>query len=140
MTVEEDTFRPDWRLRCIFGVIGLLNFAAALDATSISVAIPTVSEDLGGTAVEAFWLGTPFPVCSCVFQPIFTLCSEIFGSTRMLFGAVLAFTVGAILAAVSQCFSLLLMGRCIQGIGGGGIIALTEVLIADFIPLGERGK
>ncbi|RDW94180.1 uncharacterized protein DSM5745_01502 [Aspergillus mulundensis] len=140
MAAEENKFRPDWRLRCIFGVIGLLNFAAALDATSISVAIPRISEDLGGTAVEAFWSGTSFLVCSCVFQPVFTLCSEIFGSARMLFGAVVAFTLGAILAAVSQHFNLLLVGRCIQGIGGGGIIALTEVLIADLIPLHERGK
>ncbi|KAL4910616.1 major facilitator superfamily domain-containing protein [Aspergillus multicolor] len=128
MTAEENTFRPDWRLRCIFGVIGLLNFAAALDATSISVAIPRISEDLGGTAVEAFWSGTSFLVCSCVIY------------ARMLFGAVVAFTLSAILAAVSQHFGLLLAGRCIQGIGGGGIIALTEVLIADLIPLHERGK
>ncbi|KAL2863132.1 major facilitator superfamily domain-containing protein [Aspergillus lucknowensis] len=140
MTVENGTFRADWRLRCIFGVIGLLNFAAALDATSLSVAIPTIADDLGGTSIEAFWSGTSFLVASTVFQPVFTMCSEIFGSTRMLFTAVVAFTVGAILAAVAQDFTLLLVGRCIQGTGGGGIIALTEVLIADLIPLHERGK
>ncbi|KAL2816687.1 major facilitator superfamily domain-containing protein [Aspergillus granulosus] len=140
MSVEEEAFRPDWRLRCIFGVVGLLNFAAALDATSLSVAIPTIARALGGTSVEAFWSGTSFLVCSCVFQPVFTLSSAIFGSTRMLFAAVLAFTLGAILAAVAQEFTLLIIGRCIQGVGGGGIIALTEVLIADLIPLHERGK
>ncbi|KAL2853951.1 major facilitator superfamily domain-containing protein [Aspergillus pseudodeflectus] len=140
MIVEEQFFRPDWRLRCIFCVIGLLNFAAALDATSLSVAIPAIAEDLGGTSVEAFWSGTSFLVCSCVFQPVFTLSSAIFGSSRMLFAAVLAFSLGAILAAVAQGFTLLLIGRCSQGVGGGGIIALTEVLIANLIPLQERGK
>ncbi|KAL5341645.1 major facilitator superfamily domain-containing protein [Aspergillus crustosus] len=58
----------------------------------------------------------------------------------MLFAAVVAFTLDAILAAVAEGFTLLVVGRCIQGVGGGGIIALTEVLIADLIPLHERGK
>lgn len=40
MTVDEDSFNPNWRLWSIFGVVGLLNFAAALDATSLSVALP----------------------------------------------------------------------------------------------------
>lgn len=51
-----------------------------------------------------------------------------------------AFTLGSILAAVAHAFTLLLVGRSIQGVGGGGIMALTEVLIADLIPLRERGK
>lgn len=54
--------------------------------------------------------------------------------------AVLSFTVGSILAGVAHGFGLLLVGRCLQGVGGGGIMALTEVLIADLIPLRERGK
>ncbi|KAL4917377.1 major facilitator superfamily domain-containing protein [Aspergillus aurantiobrunneus] len=136
----EDTFKPDWRLWCIFGVIGLLNFAAALDATSLSVALPTIADALDGSAIEAFWAGTSFLVASTVFQPTFSMCSDLFGRKWTLFGAVVAFTVGAIIAAVADNLTVLLAGRCIQGIGGGGILALTEVLIADLIPLRERGK
>lgn len=54
--------------------------------------------------------------------------------------AVVSFTLGSILAAVAKGFSLLLVGRSFQGLGGGGIMVLTEILIADLIPLRERGK
>jgi MFS family permease len=53
---------------------------------------------------------------------------------------VVSFTLGSILAAVAKGFALLLVGRSFQGIGGGGIMVLTEILIADLIPLRERGK
>jgi MFS family permease len=71
---------------------------------------------------------------------VFCLASEIFGRKYILFLAVVAFTLGSILAAVAHGFTLLLIGRSFQGVGGGGIVALTEVLIADLIPLRERGK
>ena len=50
------------------------------------------------------------------------------------------FTVGAIIGALAQTFTVLLIGRSVQGVGGGGIVCLTEVLITDLIPLRERGK
>ncbi|KAL4934789.1 hypothetical protein BDV06DRAFT_229450 [Aspergillus oleicola] len=140
MSDMEEAFKPDRHLWCIFGVIGLLNFAASLDATSLSVALPTIAEDLNGTAIEAFWAGTSFLIGSTVFQPTFSVCSDLFGRKWTLFTAVVAFTAGSIIAALAQNLTVLLTGRCIQGIGGGGIIALTEVLIADLIPLRERGK
>lgn len=57
----------------------------------------------------------------------------------MLLSAVVFFTVGAITAALATNFTVLLVGRTIQGIGGGGIISLVEVLITDLVPLRERG-
>lgn len=50
------------------------------------------------------------------------------------------FTVGAIVASVANNFTVILVGRSIQGIGGGGIIALTEIIVTDLVPLRERGK
>ena len=50
------------------------------------------------------------------------------------------FTVGAIIAAVSNSFTVMLVGRSLQGIGAGGMISLTEVIITDMVPLRERGK
>ena len=54
--------------------------------------------------------------------------------------ALLFFLVGAIVAAVSNGFSTLLIGRSLQGIGGGGLIALTEIVVTDLVPLRLRGK
>lgn len=58
----------------------------------------------------------------------------------MVLIAILFFCVGAIVCAVAQNFTYMLVGRTIQGVGGGGIIALGEVIITDIVPLRYRGQ
>lgn len=98
-----------------------------------------ISQELHGTAIETFWSGTSFLLASAVFQPTFASLSHTFGRKPLVLLALVLFSVGAIVAAVAQNFTVLLAGRSIQGIGGGGIISLTEVLITDLVPLRERG-
>lgn len=50
------------------------------------------------------------------------------------------FCVGAIIAAIANDFTYMLIGRSIQGVGGGGIISLSEVIITDLVPLRWRGQ
>jgi MFS family permease len=113
---------------------------AALDATSLSVALPIIAQKLKGTAIEAFWCGTSFLLTSTVFQPSYASFSHIFGRKPLVFVALTFLTVGAIVAAVSNNFTVMLVGRSLQGIGAGGMISLTEVIITDMVPLRERGK
>lgn len=65
--------------------------------------------------------------------------SQTFGRKYLVLLALLLFTVGSIVAAVAKNFTTLLVGRSIQGSGGGGIIGLTEIIITDLVPLRERG-
>ena len=58
----------------------------------------------------------------------------------MVYSALTLFLIGAIVAAVADSFGPLLVGRCFQGIGGGGLIALTEILVTDMVPLRLRGQ
>ncbi|KAE8406548.1 major facilitator superfamily domain-containing protein [Aspergillus pseudonomiae] len=128
------------RQTIIFIILAILNLAAALDATSLSVALPRIAKELNGTAIEAFWSGTSFLVTSTVFQPIICSVSDIFGRGAALLASIALFMLGAILAGISRGFKLLLAGRSLQGLGAGGIIALTEVVLTDLVPLRERGK
>lgn len=150
-------FKPGWRFYTAFSSLCVVMLAAALDATSLSVALPVRSDDdiydlsvdtthsqiisqrLESTAIQAFWAGTSFLLASTVFQPTFASLSHIFGRKPVLLLAVVLFTVGAIVAALAKNVAGLLAGRVIQGIGGGGIISLTEVLITDLVPLRDRG-
>ena len=50
------------------------------------------------------------------------------------------FLIGAIVAGVAKNFTALLIGRSLQGIGGGGLIALTEIVVTDLVPLRLRGQ
>ena len=57
-----------------------------------------------------------------------------------MIAAVVLFTIGSIICSIANGFTLLLVGRCVQGIGGGGIVALTYVIVSDMVTLRERGK
>jgi MFS family permease len=58
----------------------------------------------------------------------------------MVLASLVFFTAGAIVAALSNNFTVLLVGRSIQGIGGGGIITLTDIIVTDLVPLRLRGQ
>ncbi|KAK4691141.1 hypothetical protein P7C71_g5797, partial [Lecanoromycetidae sp. Uapishka_2] len=99
-----------------------------------------IAQKLKGTAIEAFWAGTSFLLTSTIFQPSFASFSHIFGRKPMVLVALVFFLIGALVAALSNDFGTLLVGRSFQGIGGGGLIALTEILVTDMVPLRLRGQ
>lgn len=72
-------------------------------------------------------------------QLTFGSLSQTFGRKHLTLASLVFFTVGSIVAAVARNFTTLLAGRAVQGVGGGGIIALTEIIITDLVPLRQRG-
>lgn len=58
----------------------------------------------------------------------------------MVLVALILFTIGAIICGIAQHISILILGRSIQGVGGGGLLTMTYVLMADILTLQERGK
>jgi hypothetical protein len=75
----EPIFKPNRDFYLAFLALCVVTLTIALDATSLSVALPIVSTALGGTALEAFWSGTSFLLSSTVFQPSIASLSDIFG-------------------------------------------------------------
>jgi hypothetical protein len=77
-------FKPGWRFYLAFISIMAIILAAALDTTSLSVALPEIARKLGGSAIEAFWSGTAFFLTSTIFQLNFASFSHIFGRKNMV--------------------------------------------------------
>ncbi|KAI9649271.1 hypothetical protein NHQ30_001841 [Ciborinia camelliae] len=138
--IDPNSKKRGWRFFGSFACLAILNFVCAIDATILSVALPTIATSLHATAIQAFWCGTSFLLCSTVFQPTWAAFSHIIGRKSVLLTALFLFSVGTILCSVAKNIELLLVGRCIQGIGGGGLVGLTYVLLADMVTLRERGK
>ena len=111
-------FKPTARLYLAFGALAVLTLMVALDGTSISVALPIIARKLHGTAIEAFWAGTSFLLTSTVFQPSFASFSHIFGRKPIVLVAIAFFLAGTLIGAEANDFTLLLLGRSLQGIGG----------------------
>ncbi|KAK4502278.1 hypothetical protein PRZ48_005703 [Zasmidium cellare] len=137
---RQEDFQPTWRFNAAFGSLMVLSLMASLDATSLSVAIPTIVNALHGTAIEGFWSGTSFLLTSTVFQPVLGSLSTVFGRKSMVMASIIFFGVGAVVAATASDMTALLVGRALQGSGGGGILVLTDVVITDLVPLRLRGN
>lgn len=115
-----EQWKPSTRLVLAFTSLCVLTLMVALDGTSISVALPKIAQALQGTAIEAFWSGTAFLLASTVFQPSFASLSHIFGRMPMIMVSITLFLIGVLVAALAEDFTMILSGRAIQGIGGGG--------------------
>ncbi|KAK0618060.1 major facilitator superfamily domain-containing protein [Bombardia bombarda] len=133
-------FKPTRDFYLAFLALCTIGLATAFDATSLSVALPIISTELGGTALEAFWSGTSFLLASTVLQPSIASLSNIFGRKYMLYVTGVFFAAGSLIAALAGNFTIILVGRTLQGIGGGGLAALTEIVITDLVPLAIRGQ
>lgn len=76
-------FKPGRSFILAFASICIITLATALDATSLSIALPIVTERLKGTAIQAFWSGTSFLVASAVVQPVIGGLSHAFGRKQV---------------------------------------------------------
>ena len=99
-----------------------------------------MADELHGTSIEAFWTATSFLLASTVFQPTFTQLSHILGRKPVLLGALTFFTFGTIMGGWAKNFTVILIGRVVQGTGSAGILSLTSVIMTDMVTLRERGK
>ncbi|MCJ1366609.1 hypothetical protein MMC16_005738 [Acarospora aff. strigata] len=133
-------FKPDWRLYTAFLTLSVMTLMVALDATALSVALPIIASKLKGSAIEAFWSGTSFLLASMILQPSYASFSHIFGRKPMVLVSLVFFLIGALVGALAKNFTHLLVGRSIQGVGGGGIMVLSEIIVTDLIPLRFRGN
>ncbi|KAL5336139.1 major facilitator superfamily domain-containing protein [Aspergillus crustosus] len=138
--VDATNFNPGPRFYMAFSSLVLLAMMVSLDGTSVSVALPILSQDLNGSAIEAFWTGTSFLLTSAVFQPPLAALSHIFGRMPVLTSCVMFFLIGIIISSVASSFTPMLIGRAMQGVGGGGIILMSDVIITDLVPMRLRGK
>jgi len=135
-------FRPGLRFHLAWASLCIITLMAALDATSLSVALSQIARTLAGSTIEAFWAGTSFLLTSTVFQPVIGSLSSIFGRKALLMISLVFFAAGAIVAALarrSDGMAVLLVARSVQGVGGGGVIVLAEILGTDMVPLRQRG-
>ncbi|KIW09681.1 hypothetical protein PV08_12068 [Exophiala spinifera] len=103
--------------------------------------VALITRQLRGTTIYAFWTGTSYLMTSAIAQPFISTISERLGiHMRMIWFSVSAFAAGSIICALSRDFIPLLAGRSLQGLGGGGIITLVQIIFARLVPLRERPK
>jgi len=112
---------------------------AALDGTIVATALPTIVGDLGGLG-QLSWVVTSYLLASTAATPLFGRLSDLYGRRRLFQVAIVIFIVGSMLAGFSQTMLQLILARGVQGVGGGGVMAMCFAIIGDVIPARERGR
>lgn len=122
-------------------VVGLILglFLAGLDSSIVSVAMPTIAGTLGGFSKLA-WVSTAYIVTTAMATPLLGKLSDIFGRRRLYLISIVVFLAGSALCGLAQNIDQLIAFRALQGIGGGGIGAITFAIIAELVAPRERGK
>jgi EmrB/QacA subfamily drug resistance transporter len=112
---------------------------AALDQTIVSTALKTIVIDLHGLK-EYTWVVTAYLLTSTASTPLYGKISDLYGRRPVFQFAIVTFLVGSFLAGASQNMTQLIATRALQGLGAGGLMALTFVIIGDIVPPRERGR
>jgi len=128
------------RRRLVMLSLCLAQFLAALDITIVATALPTIASSLHATAIQYTWVGSAYNLASTASTPLWAKLSDVIGRKAALLTANALFLAGSLLAACSNSILVLIGGRCLQGIGGGGMMILNTIIISDIFPLEDRAK
>lgn len=138
-----------------FAAVLMSIFLSALDLTAVATALPTITSDLNG-GDDFTWVGSAYALSSTAILPLSGALADTFGRKPIMLASILLFAIGSALAGSSQNMNMLIAARgepisiidlcqslnidaAVQGLGGGGIINLAEIITSDLVPLAERG-
>ena len=121
----------------LFGLMaGVL--LAALDQSIVGTALPRIVSELGGLDKLA-WVVTAYLLTATAATPLWGKISDLYGRRPVFQAAIIIFLIGSILCGLSQNLPQLIAFRALQGVGGGGLMAIAFSIIGDIIPPRERG-
>lgn len=133
-----DRVRTSPRRLVTLGVLGG-SFLAAMEATIVATAMPTVVSQFGGLAHYS-WVFSAYMLTSTVTTPVWGRIADVHGRRRPYLVALGLFLVGSMLCGVATSMTQLIAFRALQGIGAGGMLPLGMVIMGDMFSLEERAR
>jgi DHA2 family multidrug resistance protein len=118
-------------------------FAAILeviDVSIVNVALPYMQGNLGATLSEIGWVSTGYSIANVIVIPLSAWLGSHFGKKRYFVFSLIAFTIASVMCGLATNLSMLIIGRVIQGLGGGGLLAKAQALMFETFPPSEQAK
>lgn len=88
--------------------------------------------------MESFWASISYLLAVAVTQPLYATLSDVLGRKPCLYASYAFFTIGSIVFALAHNMGGVIAGRVLQGLGGGGLDVLSEIVVTDMTTLQER--
>ncbi|ORY46513.1 MFS general substrate transporter [Rhizoclosmatium globosum] len=132
---------PLTRLQFVSVVISLSLgvLLAALDQTIVASALKSIVSDLGRQDLLS-WIGSGYMLTSCAFCPLYGKFADIFGRKWTFIAALGIFELGSLVCAIATSMPMLIIGRAVAGLGGGGVMSLVFIILSDIVSIQDRGK
>ncbi|MFD4959190.1 DHA2 family efflux MFS transporter permease subunit [Microbacterium sp. NPDC058389] len=115
-------------------------FVSMLASTVVSTSLPVIVHDLGGDQAAFTWVVTATLLTTAISTPIWGKLADLFNRKLLIQIAIVIFVLATAAAGFSQDPGTLIAFRAVQGIGAGGLAALSQVIMADVISPRERGR
>lgn len=106
-----------------------------------AICIPVFLSAMDGTIAATLQqpIGASYLLSTCCFTPLYGRLSDIFGRKGAMLLALTLFTIGRLLCVTAPSMEALIAGRVIAGMGGGGVMTVSNITVTDLIPLRYRG-
>jgi len=114
-------------------------FLAVVDQTIVATALPAIAASTGNVE-RASWVVVSYLIASTIAAPIYGRLGDAFGRRRLMFAALFVFILASLFCAASPTIELLTLARVLQGLGGGGLMTLSQALVGESIPPRERAR
>lgn len=134
---REDQYLHGPKLALCFVSIFLCLFLVALDQTIVATLLTVVGNKFNGFD-KIGWLSAGFLLSMAVFAATWGKISIIFGRKITMFIAIVLFEAGSLMCALANDMNVLIGGRVLAGVGGGGIQSMVFILISEIVPLEVR--
>ncbi|MGD9864540.1 MAG: MDR family MFS transporter [Pseudodonghicola sp.] len=128
-----------YRIRLVILAAASVLFIASLGQTVVTTALPAILSDLGGLA-QITWVITAYLMAATVGSPVCGKLGDLFGRKAVLQGGIVVFLLGSLICALAPSLWVLVAGRVVQGLGGGGLIVVSMAAVADAVPPRQRGR
>ncbi|MFF5792114.1 MDR family MFS transporter [Paeniglutamicibacter sp. NPDC012692] len=115
-------------------------FVSILAGTVVASSLPIIVSDLGGSQTSYTWVVTATLLATTISTPIWGKLADLVDRKLLLQLSLAIFVIASAIAGFSQDTNMLITMRVLQGLGGGGMAALSQVVMADIISPRERGK
>ncbi|WP_110207923.1 MDR family MFS transporter [Nocardioides daejeonensis] len=126
-------------LEVLAGLLAML-FVAMLSSTIVSTALPTIIADLDGSQTQYTWVVTATLLAMTVSSPIWSKLADLFDKKLLVQLSGLIFLLGSLAAGLVHSVPQLLAARALQGLGVGGLMALSQAILGTIIPPRQRGR
>jgi MFS family permease len=127
------------RFFTVFPSVMLPMFLAVVDQTIVATALPAIAANLGSVE-RVSWVVVAYLLAGTVAAPVYGQLRDVYGGKRVMFIALGVFLAGSLICAASTSVEMLALTRVLQGLGGGGLMTLSQALIGETIPPRERGR